>query len=76
MKLWSKEKTSTTAQIEQFTVGRDREFDLLMASFDVQGSIAHVTMLGEQGLMSPENAAEAVAAVSYTHLTLPTKRIV
>jgi len=63
MKLWSKEKTSTTAQIEQFTVGRDREFDLLMASFDVQGSIAHVTMLGEQGLMSPENAAEAVAGL-------------
>ena len=63
MKLWSKEKTSTTAQIEQFTVGRDREFDLLMASFDVQGSIAHVTMLGEQGLMSSENAAEAVAGL-------------
>jgi argininosuccinate lyase len=60
MKLWSKEKTSTAAQIEQFTVGRDREFDLLMASFDVQGSIAHVTMLGEQGLMSAANAAEAV----------------
>jgi len=63
MKLWSKEKTSTTAQIEQFTVGRDREFDFLMASFDVQGSIAHVTMLGEQGLMSPENAAKAVAGL-------------
>ena len=63
MKLWSKEKTSTAAQIEQFTVGRDREFDLLMAGFDVQGSIAHVTMLGEQGLMSAANAAEAVAGL-------------
>ncbi len=63
MKLWSKEKTSTAAQIEQFTVGRDREFDLLMASFDVQGSIAHVTMLGEQGLMSAANAAEAVVGL-------------
>lgn len=63
MKLWSKEKTSTAAQIEQFTVGRDREFDLLMASFDVQGSIAHVTMLGEQGLMSAANAAGAVAGL-------------
>ena len=63
MKLWSKEKTSTAAQIEQFTVGRDREFDLLMASFDVQGSIAHVTMLGEQGLMSAANAEEAVVGL-------------
>lgn len=60
MKLWSKEKTSTAAQIEQFTVGRDREFDLQMASFDVQGSIAHVTMLGEQGLMSAAQAKLAV----------------
>jgi argininosuccinate lyase len=61
MKLWSKEKTSTAEQIEQFTVGNDRDFDLLMAGFDVDGSIAHVTMLGEQGLMTPELAAKAIA---------------
>jgi argininosuccinate lyase len=60
MKLWSKEKTSTAAQIELFTVGRDREFDLQLASFDVQGSIAHVTMLGEQGLMGADDAQKAV----------------
>ena len=47
MKLWSKSNTSTTERIETFTVGRDREFDLLMAAYDVEGSIAHVTMLGE-----------------------------
>ena len=61
MKLWSKDKTNTAAQIESFTVGNDRDFDLLMASFDVQGSIAHVTMLGEQGLMSKEDANTAVS---------------
>ena len=61
MKLWSKDKTSTAAQIEAFTVGRDRDFDLQMARFDVEGSIAHVTMLGEQGLMSKEQADLAVA---------------
>jgi argininosuccinate lyase len=61
MKLWSKDKTSTAAQIEAFTVGRDRNFDLQMARFDVEGSIAHVTMLGEQGLMSKEQADLAVA---------------
>ncbi|MEY2834635.1 MAG: argininosuccinate lyase [Bacteroidota bacterium] len=63
MKLWSKEKTSTAAQIELFTVGRDREFDLQLASFDVQGSIAHVTMLGEQGLMGADDAQKAVAGL-------------
>ena len=50
MKLWSKDKTTTTELIERFTVGHDREFDMLLAKFDVQGSIAHVTMLGENGM--------------------------
>jgi argininosuccinate lyase len=61
MKLWSKETTTTTAMIESFTVGRDREFDLLLAPFDVKGSIAHVTMLGENGMMTKEEADKAVA---------------
>jgi len=60
MKLWNKENTQTSALTEQFTVGRDREFDMLLAHFDVEGSIAHVTMLGETGLMSPEDSARAV----------------
>lgn len=60
MKLWSKENTSTSARIEAFTVGRDPEFDILLAPYDVQGSIAHVKMLGTVGLMSETEAAEAV----------------
>jgi argininosuccinate lyase len=63
MKLWQKENTSVSALIENFTVGRDKEFDLLLAKFDVQGSIAHVTMLGEVGLMTPEEAALAINAL-------------
>ncbi|HET7899207.1 MAG TPA: lyase family protein, partial [Flavisolibacter sp.] len=64
MKLWQKENTSTSALIETFTVGRDKEFDLLLAKYDVQGSIAHVTMLGEVGLMTKEEAAKAVEALN------------
>ncbi len=60
MKLWSKENSSTSALVEQFTVGRDKEFDLLLAKYDVQGSIAHVTMLGEVGLMTKEEADIAI----------------
>ena len=60
MKLWSKESTSTSQLVEQFTVGRDKEFDILLAKYDVQGSIAHVRMLGEVGLMSKEEADLAV----------------
>ncbi|HEU4903510.1 MAG TPA: argininosuccinate lyase, partial [Flavisolibacter sp.] len=63
MKLWQKENTSTSALIETFTVGRDKEFDLLLAKYDVQGSIAHVTMLGEVGLIPKEEAEKAVQAL-------------
>ena len=63
MKLWQKENTSVSELIEKFTVGRDKEFDLLLAKYDVQGSIAHVTMLGETGLMTREEAATAVEAL-------------
>src|SRR3982751_702843 len=60
MKLWQKDSTSVSALIEQFTVGRDKEFDLLLAKHDVTGSIAHVKMLAEVGLMTKEESATAV----------------
>ncbi len=60
MKLWQKDSTNISNLIESFTVGRDREFDLMLAKYDVEGSIAHVTMLGETGLMTPAEADQAV----------------
>lgn len=63
MKLWSKGSANTEKKIEAFTVGRDREFDFLMAECDVQGSIAHVTMLGEVGMMSSDDAQRAIAGL-------------
>lgn len=63
MKLWQKENTSVSELVERFTVGRDKEFDLLLAKHDVAGSIAHVTMLGEVGLMTKEEADTAIAAL-------------
>ncbi len=52
MKLWSKANTGTSKLVEEFTVGRDKEFDLLLAPFDVLGSIAHAKMLATVGLLS------------------------
>jgi argininosuccinate lyase len=63
MKLWQKTNTSVSEIIENFTVGRDKEFDALLAKYDVAGSIAHVTMLGEVGLMTMEEAKKAVDAL-------------
>lgn len=53
MKLWQKDITSLK-EVETFTVGKDREMDLLLAPFDVLGSIAHVTMLATIGLLTNE----------------------
>ena len=50
MKLWQKD-TDVNKEIERFTVGRDREMDLLLAEFDVLGSMAHTTMLESIGLL-------------------------
>jgi argininosuccinate lyase len=63
MKLWSKENTKTSEMVEAFTVGRDREFDLILARHDVEGSIAHVTMLGEAGLLTSNEADAAVTGL-------------
>ncbi len=51
MKLWQK-STHVSSAVETFTVGNDREMDLLLAPFDVLGSIAHVMMLAEVGLLT------------------------
>ncbi len=40
--------------IEEFTVGKDRELDLRLARYDVQGSMAHIKMLQSIGLLSKE----------------------
>ena len=62
MKLWQK-NTEVTNAVEQFTVGKDREFDLMLAPFDVLGSLAHVTMLATVGLLSEAEKHTLLAAL-------------
>jgi len=52
-KIWQK-SVNVNELVENFTVGRDREFDQEMAAFDVLGSLAHTQMLESIGLMSGE----------------------
>ncbi|MBL7692068.1 MAG: argininosuccinate lyase [Flavipsychrobacter sp.] len=52
MKLWQKDATNTSQQIVDFTVGNDRQFDLLLAQHDVKGSLAHAAMLCATGIIS------------------------
>jgi argininosuccinate lyase len=48
--LWQKDY-SLDQRIAEFTIGRDRELDLELAPFDILGSLAHVRMLAEVGLI-------------------------
>lgn len=53
MKLWSK-GFEPDKMIEEFTVGADRELDLRLARYDVQGSMAHIRMLESIGLLTKQ----------------------
>ena len=53
MKLWEK-NFEVNKEIERFTVGRDRELDLLLAPYDLLGSMAHITMLEHIGLLDKD----------------------
>ena len=63
MKLWEK-GIPTDKQIEHFTVGNDRELDLVLAKYDALGSIAHAKMLGEIGLLTTEETNSLVTALN------------
>jgi argininosuccinate lyase len=57
MKLWQK-SSCATAEVDRFTVGRDREMDLYLAEADVLGSLAHTRMLASIGLLTEEELAD------------------
>ena len=51
--IWDKGKP-VNELIQKYTVGRDREMDLMLAKYDVQGSLAHITMLQSIGLLEKD----------------------
>ena len=53
MKLWDK-GFSTDKKIDIFTVGNDRELDLIIAKYDVIGNLAHAKMLHKIGALTAE----------------------
>ena len=62
MKLWDK-GFEPDKMIENFTVGQDRELDLRLARYDVEGSMAHIRMLESIGLIEKEELPVLLAAL-------------
>lgn len=69
MKLWQKAYT-VDQQIDRFTVGRDRELDLQLALYDIQGSLAHIRMLTSIGLIEEDELPQLSAALKEIYQTV------
>ncbi len=58
MKLWQKNTPLGDGGIGAFTVGNDREMDIYLAAFDVQGSLAHIEMLESIDLLTKKELTQ------------------
>ena len=63
MKLWQKNQ-APNEKIDHFTVGKDRMYDLHLAAYDCQASIAHAQMLGQIGVLATEEADQLVKVLT------------
>lgn len=63
MKLWDK-GFEPDKMIEEFTVGNDRQLDLRLARYDVEGSMAHIRMLESIGLLQADELEKLLAALA------------
>ena len=68
MKLWQK-NIESLKEVEIFTVGNDRKFDLLLAPFDILGNITHAKMLATIGLLTNDEAEQLTAELRNIYKT-------
>ncbi len=61
-KLWDK-GIDVDAAIEEYTVGHDRELDMRLARYDIEGSMAHIKMLESIGLLTAEELKTLLAGL-------------
>lgn len=57
MKLWDK-GLPTDQKIDRFTVGNDRQLDMVIARYDVQATLVHAKMLYKINLLSDKEISE------------------
>ena len=68
-RLWDK-GGSLDARVLEYTAGDDYLLDNRLVPYDIRASIAHAEMLGEQGLISPEETTlirDALSAIGAEH---------
>ena len=63
-KIWQKDDLATNILVNNFTVGKDLDFDERLAKYDVKGSMAHCKMLAETGIISQEESEQMVSVLN------------
>lgn len=65
-KLWQKgdlKNSDLTKRVEKFTVGNDRNLDLLLAKQDILGTMAHIKMLNKVNLLTTKELQTVIPAL-------------
>ena len=70
-KLWDK-GIDVDAAIEEYTVGNDRQLDMRLARYDVQGSMAHIRMLESIGLLTADELEILLGGLHLSLQAVPT----
>jgi argininosuccinate lyase len=63
-KIWQKDDLATNILVNNFTVGKDLDFDERLAKYDVKGSMAHCKMLAETGIISREESEQMLSVLN------------
>lgn len=74
-KLWEK-NVQVDAEVEKFTVGKDREMDLYLAKYDALGSMAHITMLESIGLLTSSELQQLLAELKNIYIIAESRNFV
>jgi argininosuccinate lyase len=60
----AKGRPATNILVNNFTVGKDLDFDERLAKYDVKGSMAHCKMLAETGIISQEESEQMLSVLN------------
>lgn len=63
-KIWQKDDLATNILVNQFTVGKDLDFDERLAKYDVKGSMAHCKMLAETGIITQKESEQMLSVLN------------
>ncbi|WP_278353672.1 argininosuccinate lyase [Chryseobacterium gleum] len=63
-KIWQKDDLATNILVNNFTVGKDLDFDERLAKYDVKGSMAHCKMLAETGIITQEESEQMLSVLN------------